>query len=86
MASAMCACFEIGRAYELRDGAPVEMRVLTLGATGLAREKAFTNRRANTVSRISKAISTKSANWRADSRGRRAARAGWRARARRGSL
>lgn len=31
--------FEIGKAYELRDGEPVETRVLTLGATGLAREK-----------------------------------------------
>jgi phenylalanyl-tRNA synthetase beta chain len=31
--------FEIGKTYELRDGAPVETPVLTLGATGLAREK-----------------------------------------------
>jgi phenylalanyl-tRNA synthetase beta chain len=31
--------FEIGRKYELRDGEPVETPVLTLGATGLAREK-----------------------------------------------
>lgn len=31
--------FEIGKKYELRDGEPVETRVLTLGATGLAREK-----------------------------------------------
>ncbi len=31
--------FEIGKKYELRDGQPVETRVLTLGATGLAREK-----------------------------------------------
>jgi phenylalanyl-tRNA synthetase beta chain len=31
--------FEIGKAYELRDGEPVETRVLTIGATGLAREK-----------------------------------------------
>jgi phenylalanyl-tRNA synthetase beta chain len=31
--------FEIGKKYELRDGAPVEPAVLTLGATGLAREK-----------------------------------------------
>ncbi|HXQ25487.1 MAG TPA: phenylalanine--tRNA ligase subunit beta [Candidatus Acidoferrales bacterium] len=31
--------FEIGSAYEMRDGEPVETRVLTLGATGLAREK-----------------------------------------------
>ena len=31
--------FEIGSAYELRDGEPVETRVLTLGATGLAHEK-----------------------------------------------
>ncbi|MGA3293263.1 MAG: phenylalanine--tRNA ligase subunit beta [Candidatus Acidiferrales bacterium] len=31
--------FEIGKAYELRDGEPVETTVLTLGATGLAREK-----------------------------------------------
>ncbi len=31
--------FEIGRAYELRNGEPVETPVLTLGATGLAREK-----------------------------------------------
>ena len=31
--------FEVGSAYELRDGEPVETRVLTLGATGLAREK-----------------------------------------------
>jgi phenylalanyl-tRNA synthetase beta chain len=32
--------FEIGRAYSVQDGAPEETRVLTLGATGLAREKA----------------------------------------------
>jgi phenylalanyl-tRNA synthetase beta chain len=31
--------FEIGRAYELRAGEPVETPVLTLGASGLAREK-----------------------------------------------
>jgi phenylalanyl-tRNA synthetase beta chain len=31
--------FEIGKAYELRDGEPFETLVLTLGATGLAREK-----------------------------------------------
>jgi len=31
--------FEIGKAYELRDGEPVETPVLTLGATGLARDK-----------------------------------------------
>jgi phenylalanyl-tRNA synthetase beta chain len=31
--------FEIGRTYELRNGEPVETAVLTLGATGLAREK-----------------------------------------------
>ena len=31
--------FEIGKAYELRDGEPVETTVLTLGGTGLAREK-----------------------------------------------
>jgi phenylalanyl-tRNA synthetase beta chain len=31
--------FEIGKAYELRDSEPVETTVLTLGATGLAREK-----------------------------------------------
>jgi len=31
--------FEIGKTYELRDGAPVETAVLTLGATGMAREK-----------------------------------------------
>jgi phenylalanyl-tRNA synthetase beta chain len=31
--------FEIGKRYELRDGALVETPVLTLGATGLAREK-----------------------------------------------
>jgi phenylalanyl-tRNA synthetase beta chain len=31
--------FEIGKTYELRDGEPVETAVLTLGATGLAREK-----------------------------------------------
>ncbi len=31
--------FEIGKRYELRDGAFVETPVLTLGATGLAREK-----------------------------------------------
>jgi len=33
--------FEIGRAYELRNGEPVETPVLTLGATGLAREKSI---------------------------------------------
>ena len=31
--------FEIGKTYALRDGEPVEIPVLTLGATGLAREK-----------------------------------------------
>jgi phenylalanyl-tRNA synthetase beta chain len=31
--------FEIGKTYELRGGAPVETAVLTLGATGMAREK-----------------------------------------------
>ncbi len=31
--------FEIGKAYALRDGEPAETRILTLGATGLAREK-----------------------------------------------
>ncbi len=31
--------FEIGKAYSLQDGEPVERMVLTLGATGLAREK-----------------------------------------------
>jgi len=31
--------FEIGKTYELRKGEPVETAVLTLGATGLAREK-----------------------------------------------
>jgi phenylalanyl-tRNA synthetase beta chain len=31
--------FEVGKSYELRDGEPLETQVLTLGATGLAREK-----------------------------------------------
>jgi phenylalanyl-tRNA synthetase beta chain len=31
--------FEIGKTYELRDGDPIETPVLTIGATGLAREK-----------------------------------------------
>lgn len=31
--------FEIGKAYALRDGEPAEVPVLTLGATGLSREK-----------------------------------------------
>ncbi|HVB55336.1 MAG TPA: phenylalanine--tRNA ligase subunit beta [Candidatus Acidoferrales bacterium] len=31
--------FEIGKAYELRNGEPVETPILTIGATGLAREK-----------------------------------------------
>jgi phenylalanyl-tRNA synthetase beta chain len=31
--------FEIGKDYELRDGEPVETPVVTIGATGLAREK-----------------------------------------------
>jgi len=31
--------FEIGKTYELRNGTPVETAVLTLGATGLARDK-----------------------------------------------
>src|SRR6202167_52715 len=31
--------FELGKTYEMRDGEPVETRVLTLGATGLARKK-----------------------------------------------
>jgi phenylalanyl-tRNA synthetase beta chain len=33
--------FEIGRTYTLQEGAPVETPVLTLGATGLAREKSM---------------------------------------------
>ena len=31
--------FEVGKTYELRDEKPVETRILTVGATGLAREK-----------------------------------------------
>ena len=31
--------FEIGRGYELRNGEPAETPILTLGATGLARQK-----------------------------------------------
>ena len=31
--------FEIGRAYRLHNGAPQEIRIVTIGATGLAREK-----------------------------------------------
>jgi len=31
--------YEVGRAYQLRGAEPVETRILTLGATGLAREK-----------------------------------------------
>jgi phenylalanyl-tRNA synthetase beta chain len=31
--------FEIGRTYGMKQGRPVEMRVVTIGATGLAREK-----------------------------------------------
>src|SRR3984885_4237470 len=31
--------FEIGKTYQLRNGEPVETQVLTLGTTGLAREK-----------------------------------------------
>jgi phenylalanyl-tRNA synthetase beta subunit len=31
--------FEIGRAYSLKDAAPEETRIVTIGATGLAREK-----------------------------------------------
>jgi phenylalanyl-tRNA synthetase beta chain len=34
--------FEIGRAYSMSDGAPVERRIVTIGATGLAREKGIT--------------------------------------------
>lgn len=33
--------FEIGKAYQVRDGEPVETPVLTLGATGLARDKSI---------------------------------------------
>ncbi len=33
--------FEIGRAYSLRDAQPFETRILTLGASGLAREKSI---------------------------------------------
>jgi phenylalanyl-tRNA synthetase beta chain len=33
--------FEIGKTYELRDGEPVETPMLTLGATGMAREKSI---------------------------------------------
>jgi phenylalanyl-tRNA synthetase beta chain len=31
--------FEIGRAYRLQNGAPEEVRIVTIGATGMAREK-----------------------------------------------
>ena len=31
--------FEIGRAYTVKNGSPLETRVVTIGATGLAREK-----------------------------------------------
>ena len=31
--------FEIGRAYRLQNGAPEEIRIVTMGATGLAHEK-----------------------------------------------
>ena len=31
--------FEIGRAYTMKDGGPQETRIVTIGATGLAREK-----------------------------------------------
>jgi phenylalanyl-tRNA synthetase beta chain len=31
--------FEIGRSYAMKNGEPVETRILTVGATGLAREK-----------------------------------------------
>jgi phenylalanyl-tRNA synthetase beta chain len=31
--------FEIGRAYQLHQGAPQEQRIVTIGATGLARQK-----------------------------------------------
>ncbi|HEY1865748.1 MAG TPA: phenylalanine--tRNA ligase subunit beta, partial [Candidatus Acidoferrales bacterium] len=34
--------FEIGRAYSMPDVAPVERRIVTIGATGLAREKGIT--------------------------------------------
>ncbi|HEY0703567.1 MAG TPA: phenylalanine--tRNA ligase subunit beta [Candidatus Acidoferrales bacterium] len=33
--------FEIGKTYELRNGEPVETQILTLGATGLARDKSI---------------------------------------------
>jgi phenylalanyl-tRNA synthetase beta chain len=33
--------FEIGKTYELKNGEPIETPVLTLGATGLAREKSI---------------------------------------------
>ncbi|MGB6483154.1 MAG: phenylalanine--tRNA ligase subunit beta [Candidatus Acidiferrales bacterium] len=33
--------FEFGKAYEVRNGKPVETRTLTLGATGLAREQSI---------------------------------------------
>ncbi|HEV2488765.1 MAG TPA: phenylalanine--tRNA ligase subunit beta [Candidatus Acidoferrales bacterium] len=33
--------FEIGKTYEVRDGKPVETRILTLGASGLAREQSI---------------------------------------------
>lgn len=33
--------FEFGKSYEIRDGKPVETRVLALGATGLAREQSI---------------------------------------------
>jgi phenylalanyl-tRNA synthetase beta chain len=34
--------FEIGHAYSMSDGTPIETRIVTMGATGLAREKSIT--------------------------------------------
>jgi phenylalanyl-tRNA synthetase beta chain len=34
--------FEIGRAYSMPDGAPLETRIVTIGATGQARDKGIT--------------------------------------------
>jgi phenylalanyl-tRNA synthetase beta chain len=66
--------FEIGKTYELRNGEPVELPVLTLGATGLAREK--------TIHEPAREFSFADLKGDIDSIGKLAAGAAWQATAR----
>jgi len=65
--------FEIGKTYRWNGPEPVETRVLTLGATGLARERGSPKASAHLCSPTLKATSTRSDTWLVDSCGMRGA-------------